>query len=685
MSTGKTGGSGRGGGLGSSSFFLGGMLSVLVQAVVLRESLFARHQAELASGVVLASWIAGSGLGAVIGGRSRHRLLLWRAGVLLMPLLGAAQVLSARTGWLPLPLTVLPLGLLAGMVFIQPFAFGDPGRVYAMEALGAAAGGGLFVLLAPWTLSGGMLAFSILAAALALVSSGRKSAGLVLGGLTLLSLALGVPGGFDRLLANISFEGYESVEVLPSPYGEVAVAERSGQHAVFRGGILESTWPAREWAEAVVAVPLAASMPERVLYIGSSPEECGLLEEWPGVEDLSCVVPDGTLLETAAYPTGTETGDGRRYVDGCAGGFDLVAVSTGQPLTLLANRFYTEEFMETAVAALNDSGMMSLRLPGGANRLHPLEADLARSVQLAAAKHFDWVRVLPMAGVSMLMGRGTEPDLSGEVLASSLDSAGYRGLFVNSGTLPFDLSPMRVSALSELISASPAEMNRDLHPEGFLLAHRLWSERTGGPLENSWIAPAAAGLLLIMAAAAVFTRDFRSAMGVASAGFSGLSVEAISLVAVQASTGYSWVLVGAITGLFMTGAAAGALTSWKFRLPVRHWLLISTLSASACACSLAAYDGSIIDGRVLSIIMLSGTFLCGSASGGAFSSAAAGLAGHGTFRIGLLGLADYGSGAAAALLMPLVLFPLAGAAISLIAAAGWTLAWYGMQFLPRGK
>lgn len=684
MRTGFTTGSIRGR-LGGSSFFLGGMLSVLVQAVVLRESLFAQHQAELASGVVLASWIVGAGLGAALGGRSRHRLGLWRTGILLLPLLGTAQVAAARAGWMPLPLTVLPPGLLAGMVFIQPFAFGHPGRVYALEAVGAAAGGGCFLLLSPWTLSGVMLAVSLLVAAAALASSGMKYAGPVLGGLTLLLLLFGVPGGFGRMLGRISLSGYETVEVLPSPYGEVAVAERGGQHAVFRGGILESTWPAREWAETVVVVPLTASMPERVLYIGSSPEECAILEEWPGVEELVCVVPDRVLLDTAVYPAGTETGDGRRFLDGGEGGFDLIVVSTGQPLTLLANRFYTVEFMGAAAAALDDDGIMSMRLPGGANRLHPLEAELARSVELAALSRFDWVRTLPLSGISMLMGVGAEPDLTGEGLASSLDSAGFRGLFVNSGTLPFDLSPMRVSAFSELISASSARTNRDLHPEGFLLAHRLWSERTGGSAGDGWIPAAAMVLLLLMTAAAISTREFRSAMGVASAGFAGLSVEVIALVAVQASTGYSWVLVGAVTGLFMTGAAAGALVSRRFRLPVRHWLLVSSACAVACASALAAYDGALIGGPVLSAMMIAGTFICGSASGGAFSSAAVCLAEGGPGRIGLLGLADYSSSASAALLMPLVLFPLAGATVSLIAAGVWTLVWYGVQFLPGGK
>ncbi len=666
--------------LGGPSYFLGGMLSIIVQTVVLRESLFGEHQAELASGVVLASWIVGSGIGAAIGGRTSRHVLFWRLGVLLMPFLGFAQVMMARTGSLPLFATVFPLGFTAGAVFIQPFAFGRPGAVYSLEALGAAAGGGLFVLLSPSLLAGEMLAVSVLISAAGLVAGGRPSWGAALALATIAGQLLSIPGDFSQMLGSLSFTGYDDVRVHPSPYGEIVTAERLGQYAVFRGGILEATWPSLESAEAAVVVPLSASMPKSALYIGSSPEEAGLVAGWPTVESCVSIVPDAALMDVVDYPPGTLPGDGREYLDGGEKQFDLIMVSTGQPLTLLSNRFYTEEFMGVLAGSLNPDGLAALRLPGGANRLHPLEADLAMSVRLAADEHFRWIGILPMSGLTLLMGNGREPDLRGSGLASTLDSLGFQGFSVNPGTLPYDLSALRVDGFREQVLSASGRMNRDLHPECFRLAHMLWSVRTGGSSGRGYVYPAVILFLVLMTAASIMAGRFVTVMGVASAGFTGLSVEVIALVAVQAATGYSWVLVGAVTGLFMIGAALGALAAERGILTgPRSCIALSGAAALACAGMLHLYDGGLIGGRLLSMSLLAGTLVCGAAGGGAFTSAAVRLGSGSTGRIGLLSLSEYCAGAAAGLLIPLVLFPDHGAVLSLLGTGGWSMFWALLQ------
>ena len=658
------------------SCFFGGMLSVTVQTVVLRESLFGEHQAELASGIVLASWILGSGLGAALAGRSSRHLVLWRLGVLLLPLLGILQVTASRILDLPLFLSVFPLGLAAGAVFIHPFAYGHPGRIYALEALGAAAGGGLFVILSPHMLAGSVLGISVLIASAAIISSGSYRTGALMTILVATGFLLGAPGGFSQELGSRAMEAYEDVTVLPSPYGEITAARRMGQHAVFRAGILEATWPARESAEAVMVVPLAAALPGTALYIGSSPEEASILAEWPTVDSSVTVIPDAALAGAAEYPPGTLSGDGREYLSSNEAGFDLVVVSTGQPLTLLANRFFTEEFMEVLSGRIRPGGVAAVRLPGGANRLHPLEARLARSFLEAAREHFDWVEFVPISGLMALMGNGAEPCLGGEHLAARLDSIGFAGVHTGPATLPYDLAPIRIEAYRDQIRQAAAEMNRDLHPEAFRLCQMLWDYREGRGGGTSLALPAALLLVAVMAVSSFLSGRFTVTMGVAGAGFAGLSVEVISIVAVQAATGYSWFLVGAVTGLFMTGASLGALyvNRGSFRNP-RLFVLVSGMTALMCALFLQLYDIGAAGGFLLSGLMLAGTFGCGFASGGAFTSAAARLAPGRTGWIGLLSLSEYSASAAAGLLVPLVLFPAVGAVLSLVCASVLCLTW----------
>ncbi len=647
--------------------FAGGMLSVIIQAVVLRESLFGHHQAELTSGIVLASWIAGSGIGAAIGGRTSKHSLLWVTGMILLPVLGFLQVAASRLEIIPTALSVLPAGFVGGLVFVQPFAFCRPGKVYALEALGAAVGGGIFILLSPHLLAFEMLSVSILISAAGLLLCRRPVPGLIVSAVLLAGFLFGAPESLGTWLAGESFKEYDSVSIHSSPYGEVVTGTRSGQHAIFRSGLLEATWPSLESAEGVVTVPLIAVLPSRVLYIGSSPEEARIISEWPTVDSVVTVVPDRTLCFVAEYPEGTRAGDGRRFLSGNDERWDLVIVSTGQPLTLLSNRFFTREFFELLSGRLTEDGVAAIRLPGGINRLHPLEAELAKSILLSAESVFHWSRILPSSGLVLLTGNGLEPSFEGSVLAERMDSIGASGVFVNSGTLPFDLSHLRLSAVEEQLHAASARKNTDLHPEGFRIACELWDVRVGDDQKLNLTLPIAGLCLLAMITAAFLSGKVKPALALGMVGFIGLSVEVIALVAIQAVTGHSWVLVGAITGTFMAGGALGALGQDKgVFCNLRQLVVLSGISSLFSVLVLYLYDQGLLGGGLLSLLLLIGIMVCGVASGGAFPVAVTLLKAGDTRRIGLLDLAEHGGSAAAALLMPLVLFPLLGAQVALL-------------------
>ncbi len=647
--------------------FAGGLISVIIQAVVLRESLFGHHQAELTSGIVLASWIAGSGIGAAVGGRTSKHRLLWVMGMILLPIMGFLQVTVSRLEIIPTALSVLPAGFIGGMVFVQPFAFCRPGKIYALEALGAAVGGGIFVLLSPHLLAFEMLAVGISVSAVGLLLCGRPVPGLTVSAVLLAGLLFGAPASMGVWLGGESFKEYESVSTHSSPYGEVVTGTRSGQHAIFRSGLLEATWPSLESAEGIVIVPLIAALPSRVLYIGSSPEEAGIISEWPTVDSVLTLVPDRTLCSVAEYPPGTIAGDGRRFLSVNDELWNLVIVSTGQPMTLLSNRYFTGEFFELLSDRLTENGVAAVHLPGGINRLHPLEAELAKSILLSAESVFRWSRILPSSGLVLLAGNGLEPSFEGSVLAEKMDSIGASGVFVNSGTLPFDLSRLRLSAVEEQLQAASARKNTDLHPEGFRIACELWDIRVGDDRKLNLTIPIAGLCLFVMIIAAFLSGKVKPALALGMVGFIGLSVEIIALVAIQAVTGHSWVLVGAITGTFMAGGALGALGQDKGVFNnLRQLVVLSGISSLFSVLVLYLYDQGLLGGGLLSLLLLIGIAVCGVASGGAFPVAVTFLRAGDTRRIGLLDLAEHGGSAAAALLMPLVLFPLLGAQTALL-------------------
>jgi hypothetical protein len=176
-------------------------------------------------------------------------------------------------------------------------------------------------------------------------------------------------------------------------------------------------------------------------------------------------------------------------------------------------------------------------------------------------------------------------------------------------------------------------------------------------------------LVATVAAASMLTGRPAAAFALAAAGAAGLAVEMLAIVIIQASTGLSWMLVGAVTGTFMCGAAGGSLL--QVRRLVRSFrpvLLISASGSGTAALGVLLYDGGVIGGGVLSTAMIFAVLLAGISSGAAFPAAAGLLPTGGSrlFRLGLMDLAEHGAGAAAAMAVPLLLFPVMGAAAPLV-------------------
>jgi len=648
--------------------FAGGLVSIMVQSVALRESLFGQHLSELSSGLVLAAWLAASGLGAALQGRLRGGRTSWALCMVILPIAGFFQMVLSRTSAVHPALACVPAGFAAGVVFLAPFAGRPAGRVYSAEAIGAAAGGALFVLLSPRLLAPGMLLAASAASAAGLLWSAHHRVGLILALLASAGLITGAEGVASMWMGEASFGGIGDFTLHPSPYGEIALVSRSGQTSIYRNGLLEASWPSVESAESAVTVPLLAALPERVIYIGASPEEAGLIAAWPGVLSVISLVPDPVLLDLSGYPEGARCGDGRsmagRTGEGTA---DLVIVSESAPLSLLSNRYFTREFFAAVTRRLNPGGMLAVRLPGGQNRLHPIEAHLAVSVRRAADEVFDWTMLLPSDGLMLLAGDGETPLLDGEVLAGRMDSLGASGVFVSAGTLPFDISRMRMETLEQQLGSVDPVVNSDLHPEAFAAAQELWSVRSGADAFDPTVAVVCI-LFAMVVAASMLTGRPAAAFALASTGTAGLAVEVLAIVIIQASTGLSWMLVGAVTGTFMCGAAGGSLLQVRGLVrSFRPVLLISASGSGTAALAVLLYDGGLIGGGVLSTAMIFAVLLAGISSGAAFPAAAGLLPTGGSrlFRLGLMDLAEHGAGAAAAMAVPLLLFPLMGAAAPL--------------------
>ncbi len=651
--------------------FAGGLVSVFSQAVLLREGLYGQRLAELQTGLLLAGWLLGSGLGAALGSRLRSPRLTWGVGAgLLLPATTLAAVLL-RSASLPPSLCVLPPGLLAGLVFVQPFESLRAARAYMLEALGAVAGGLAFLLLSPHLLTPWMLVAGLGLAGAALLTASPPAAGL----LAAATLGIGVSGLPERLqeIMESGLPG-EGARSFPSAYGEVSVVPRGGQPAVYLGGVLVGSAGTPETSETAAVVPLLLAQPSRVVYIGYSTGTASLLADWPGVEEVVMVaLTDRALVGEDRLPGEVRLvqGDGRAWLSGMEDDAGLVIIDGGLPLSLAANRFYTAELMALASRRLSEGGVISFGFHVGENRLLPQDAVLVEAIMSAGRQRFASARVVPLGGALFLFSPRDSLRVGGQRLARLLEESGAETVWLTPGALQSELSEWRLSSFAEQLSGTEAGANRDLRPSAVETAGELWRIRTGG---RSGLGPAPWALLGVcglLLGISLLHRGRRSlCLSLSSIGLGEISAETAVILVIQSTLGYSYSLVGLVSACAMGGLAAGAWLGGRGRLSGLGRVHAGALGAVlllAAVCAL--YDRGALTTAPLAVIALGALLVLGVAAGAQFPLAAE-AAGGGRRNVGLLEMADLSGSAAGGVLLPLVLFPVLGATLSLLAVAG---------------
>ena len=84
---------------GRFSFFLLGLIAVLIQTLLVREALFAFHGGEIGLGAFFAVWLAGIAAGAGAGCRALLRARRWAPlGLALLPCCGMAHRRGKTSG-----------------------------------------------------------------------------------------------------------------------------------------------------------------------------------------------------------------------------------------------------------------------------------------------------------------------------------------------------------------------------------------------------------------------------------------------------------------------------------------------------------------------------------------------------------------------------------------------------------
>lgn len=642
---------------------------MFTQSLLLRAGLYGQRLAELETGLLLAGWLLASGVGAALGSRLRRPRVAWAAAAVAMAPLAAGGILAMRAHLLPSVVCVLPAGLAAGVLFIQPFDRLPATRAYMLEAAGAVVGGLLFLLLSQHLLDTGMVAAALLLTGLALPTASPLSAAIPAAAAAALALP-GVSSGISSVMERGLPEGDTSTSA--SPYGEVSVVIRDGEPAVYLGGVLVGAGGTPETSETAAVVPLLLSEPSHVVYMGYDTGTAELIAGWPGVETVTVVALAKEALVGGRLPPEVQVveADGRSWLRRMEGDADLVIVEGGLPLSLATNRFYTREMMRLARNRLSSNGMLSFGFHVGENRMLPAGARLVRGVLSAGEDVFASAEAVPLGGVRFLFSRADQLPLEGAELARELSASGAETVWLTPGTLEFELSEWRLDDFRRQLDVTAAE-NRDLRPEAVETAEELWRLRMGEEGGNRTASLILLGACAVALAAALLSGPgLRPRLSVASLGLGQIAAETSVILVIQSTLGYSYALVGLVSASAMAGLAAGAWLAGRGRLSglgTVHTAAVLAVAMLAGSCAL--YDAGVLASAPLAFLALASLLALGTAAGGQFPLAADAIGG-GRRSVGALEMADLSGSAVGGVILPVVLFGALGATLSLLAVAG---------------
>ncbi len=475
------------------------------------------------------------------------------------------------------------------------------GKIYLLEAAGAAAGGLAFTFLFVYLFN--PLQTALLCGALnvcaVLLLADRKQ-GPIRWWFTfsfmacLILLSFRGAGSIDLRMREIQWKNYKLIAVKDSNYGNIALTRLGSQLNLFENGLLiASTNDPLTAEESVHYALLEHPNPKKVLLIGGS--LTGALDEIlkHPVERVDCVELDPSMIKVAKdnYPEELLKSfsdsravihlmDGRLFVKRLMGRkfikYDVVILTLPNPFTAQINRFYSLEFYREVKAILNKNGVFSFGVSSSENYISPAHAQFLNSLYRTLKEEFQEIKILP--GDTNFFFACPSKDILTYDYKLLIEGSRQRKLnlgYVNEYYLPSKFDPQRIEYLEDSIkTTATAKINRDFRPIGYFYDMVLWSTqfRSGlkegikklDNLNSRSIAFTLSFLFIILLFLQLKSnrlKDLSVALSIGTTGFSEMLLQIVIILGFQVIYGYVYYKVGLIFAAFMLGLVIGSLFS----------------------------------------------------------------------------------------------------------------------------
>ncbi len=606
--------------------FVLGFAATTTQIIFLRELVVVFSGNELSLAVVLASWLLWTSLGSGFLDKFSRKptrpaislgivqislsavlpasLLFIRASLILFHRLPGEIPGLLPIFWISL-LATGPFCLLSGWAFalsgrllsrFERSAARSVGKVYLVEAVGAATGGFLvsLFLLQIWN-SAEILDFAALlefaSGVLLLTLPVRKPlrAGISFSLVALFTVlaALGTPVLQKRSL-QIRWKNQTVLTSRNTFYENLTLTRLGEQTNFFQNGLLAFSVPDPLGAEESTQFALLEHpAPRTVLLIGGGlGEQLEKILAHPTVQRVDYVELDPAvvtlgekylhraraLLQNSKIRV--HFADARLYLRKTKNRYDVIILNAPPPATAQLNRLYTREFFVLAAAHLNKGGLLSFALPSSENFINRDLAQLLRTFRQTLRSVFPNVLLLP--GQKAHFFASLSPGLltnDYRTLVSRLRKRGVQNLFVSVYYLPFRLSPERLASFRKQLKKglTPRLLNTDFHPLGYYYNALVWSTYFYTGTRNvlrrlAQLPPVffffVFGIFYFLLFVWIFLKNGRTraqvGLSIFTIGFTEIALEVLLILGFQLIYGYAYYWLSLIVTLFMAGLALGA-------------------------------------------------------------------------------------------------------------------------------
>jgi spermidine synthase len=589
-----------------------GISSVITQIIYIREFLNVFYGNELIFGIILASWMSLTAVGAYIGKfsvrikRRERYLIILQIFSAIFPLLTVFLLRWLRNVIFPEGVMLnIPDGIIISFSFLAPYCLisgflftffcislseildsNQIGRVYYYDTLGSIIGGLVFNFILVFLLNSlqslYILLFVNLSAGLAIsIINQRRKATILLVTLIAGFLALTLSYDLEKYTKERQFKGQELIYYKDTPYGNLVVTRSGEQLNFFDNSMLVfSTENVPENEEAVHYAMLQHKNPKKVLLLSGGVN--GLAKEiikYP-VDSIDYIEINPVLVELGKkYTKNLESPkivikneDARFFIKRTEEKFDVVIIALPEPATAQMNRFYTLEFFTELKKRLNPDAVISFGLLSTDDYVSPEARSINSVMYNTLNKVFKNILIIPGNRNYFL---ASDAPLRSDITALIAEKK-IENIYVN----PFYLDDSNIRERMKYIMKhidKDTEINHDFRPVIYFHQLKYWLSHFK---TNYYILFGIFVILLLI----FLVRLNPVNLCLFTGGFAASSIEVILLITFQIIYGYVFQMIGIIIMLFMAGLALGSfIINKKTKIySVTRYLQIQSAIAIYC-------------------------------------------------------------------------------------------------------